>query len=220
MNNISKPLVVLLWFFVIGTLLCYYRHQIFRPVYEMMQIHNSVKATQLEFDLSLNSKTRTEKEAWTLFYDTGKGFNNVELYKVRYPEKIRPGKFQHYVVRLPTTKTIDRLRFDPLEGSGVVLLKNLKAHRFHTETIPLASMGDEIIAVNAIEKIVPIENGIRITANNWDPQVIISVNFDKYLTSNLTDYVKVFSKKQIIILILNVSLILFVGIVFLRKSRL
>lgn len=219
MNKISKPLVVLLWFLAIGTLLFYYRYQIFRPVYEMVQIHNSGKAIQLEFDLSIVNKTRTERENWTIFYDTGRGFNNVEFYKMRYPEKVRPDKFQHYVVILPTTKTVKRLRFDPLEGPGVVLFKNLKVDRFHTETIPLESMGDEIIAINAIEEIVPIENGIRITANDWDSQVVISVNFDKYLTKNRTDYVKVFSKTQIIILTLNVSLILFVGIVFLRKRR-
>ena len=88
--------------------------------------------TQFEFDLALGSNTIFENETWTIFYDTGRGFNPIELFEMPYSKNIAPHEFQHHVVTLPTVNTIKRLRFDPLQGPGVVSLKNLKVHRYHT----------------------------------------------------------------------------------------
>ena len=69
------------------------------------------------------------------YYDTGRGFNPGEVVSFTYDQKINVSK--HYVIKIPTAQRILRLRFDPLDGSGKISIRDLSITKYKEQNVQL-----------------------------------------------------------------------------------
>ena len=81
------------------------------------------------------------------YYDTGSGFSETEKVCFDYDRRSK-SKFHSYRITLPTRSAIRQLRFDPLDGAGVVALRNVVISRCRFDM-----GGDRLDKLNVTEEL-------------------------------------------------------------------
>ncbi len=138
----------------------------------------STPFTVLNFDIAVLEKSAPIERA-VFYYDTGLGFNGNELVVCDYSPDQRKG-FKHYSVKLRTHKRISRLRFDPLDGDGIVTLKNLAIKQYIEKKVDFSQFNSKkSIPVN-IENVRTTKNSITIVAKGRDAHLVLVNNFSLY----------------------------------------
>lgn len=166
-NKIYRSILILLWLLMFTNAFATYKN--------LKTL--DIPATILEFDITLK-KVTMDGERGVFYYDTGKGINKEEVKVFEYSQA--PGETKHYRVPLATNKKITKLRFDPLEQEGEVIIKNLRVQRY--KQVPVAFVKDEIEAnpKNSIEEINVAPDTIHVKSTGKDPHFIIVDNFARF----------------------------------------
>jgi len=121
---------------------------------------------RLEFDLALHH-SKSENPIGQFYYDTGNGFNEKESKILQYIEDTK-GRFYHYSIVFPV-QDINRLRFDPLPGAGLVRMKNIIIRKNYPIKIVFEDIEHSLVPMNAIESVRGADNIITIVTNGPDP---------------------------------------------------
>ncbi len=135
-------------------------------------------ATVLQFDAALVNVPFGQQRG-SFYFDTGRGFNPGEVVVFPYTQ-IADGKFKHYCIMLPTKKEIKRLRFDPFDGKGTLIVKNMKVQCYTEKKIALSQVGLNRRKNKSIRSITVHGSVVTISAIAGDPYFILVNDFTPY----------------------------------------
>ncbi len=167
-NKIYKSIIIVLWLLLFGNVL---------SVYKDLKILE-IPATRLDFDIAL-LEVGSEKERGVFYYDTGKGFNKYEVKVFPYSQPLGEN-YKHYSVLLTTNKKIKRLRFDPLDKAGKIIIKNLEVRKYSTQKVSFSKIAIDSHGKNAIGTMEVKSDSITINAIGNDPHFVLVDNFSSY----------------------------------------
>lgn len=135
-------------------------------------------ATVLQFDIKL-LHVPPGPQRGSFYFDTGRGFNSGEVVVFPYTQATG-GNFKHYSVMLPTRKKIRRLRFDPFDGPGKLVVKDMTVRCYKDKTVMFSQEGVNSRKNNSIGSITVQGTTMTITAIAGDPHFILVHDFSPY----------------------------------------
>lgn len=135
-------------------------------------------ATVLHFDIELLDAPPGLQRG-TFYFDTGRGFNPGEVVVVPYTQ-IADKIAKHYSVVLPTRKKIRRLRFDPLDGKGKLILKNMTVQCYKTKEVTFSQDLLNSQKNKAVASITVQGKAVTISSRAGDPYFVLVNDFSPY----------------------------------------
>jgi len=135
-------------------------------------------ATALQFDIKF-LHVPPGPQRGSFYFDTGRGFNSGEVVVFPYTQPA-DGKFKHYSVILPPREKIRRLRFDPFDGPGKLIVKDMTVHCYKDKRVMFSQEGANSRKNNSIGSITVQGTAMTITAIAGDPYFILVNDFSAY----------------------------------------
>ena len=180
MNNtvIKKGVFIVILLLLWGVLLSVVIRDHSQELLARFSSGSKIPATVLHFDIELlNAPPGLQRGSF--YFDTGRGFNPSEVVVVPYTQ-IADKIAKHYSVMLPTRKKIRRLRFDPLDGKGELILKNMTVQCYKTKEV---AFSQELLTSQknkAIESITVQGKAVTISSIAGDPYFVLVNDFSPY----------------------------------------
>lgn len=135
-------------------------------------LNKSSNRLRIEFSLAVIS-SESDQNIGQFYIDTGRGFNELQSVRLSYYSNAKKA-FNRYSVFLPTTGLkFKQLRFDPLPGSGEVILRDITLHCGYPETLEIAEVAQLVKPLHAIRSISRKNNALQIISIGPDPHFLL-----------------------------------------------
>ncbi len=155
----------------------------FSSIYLLNKSHANIR---LDFQVALHNADDNDRTG-AFYYDTGKGFNEKQLVKIRYYQKT-DGLFYPYSVIFPVAN-IQQLRFDPLIREGSVSFKDLIITKYYPKKIDFSVTRNSIKPLHSIQELIILSDELKISSNGEDPHILLSTNPARLSITDVPDLV-------------------------------